>query len=48
MSAGATTRNSSTADLDPGVVLANLGQFITYIERIYALIDFYTANGVEV
>ena len=35
-------------DLDPGVVLANLGQFITYIERIYALMDFYTANPVEV
>jgi hypothetical protein len=35
-------------DLDPGVVLANLGQFITYTERIYALMDFYSANGVEV
>lgn len=35
-------------DLDPGVVLANLGQFITYIERIYALMDFYAENGVEV
>lgn len=35
-------------DLDPGVVLANLGQFITYVERIYALMAFYSANGVDV
>jgi hypothetical protein len=35
-------------DLDKGVVLANLGQFIVYVERIYALMAFYAENGVEV
>ncbi|MDZ5843365.1 hypothetical protein U4I66_16085 [Stenotrophomonas maltophilia] len=35
-------------DLDPGVVLANLGQFITYVERIYLLMDFYSSNGVDI
>ncbi|MGE0145671.1 MAG: hypothetical protein AB7T19_20480 [Planctomycetota bacterium] len=35
-------------DLDKGVVLANLGQFIVYVERIYALMGFYSENGVEV
>lgn len=35
-------------DLDKGVVLANLGQFIVYVERIYALMAFYGEHGVEV
>jgi hypothetical protein len=35
-------------DLDKGVILANLGQFITYVERIYGLIDFYNGHEVEV
>ena len=35
-------------DLDKGVILANLGQFIVYVERIYKLIDFYGANDVQV
>ncbi|AHB06732.1 hypothetical protein U875_16335 [Pandoraea pnomenusa 3kgm] len=35
-------------DLDKGVILANLGQFIVYVERIYALIAFYQANEVTV
>lgn len=35
-------------DLDKGVILANLGQFITYVERIYGLIKHFQQNGVEV
>lgn len=35
-------------DLDKGVILANLGQFIVYAERVYGLIDFYSANDVQV
>jgi hypothetical protein len=35
-------------DLDKGVVLANLGQFIVYVERIYALMAFFGANEIEV
>ncbi|MBL8421125.1 MAG: hypothetical protein JNK92_10870 [Dechloromonas sp.] len=35
-------------DLDRGVILANLGQFIVYVERIYALIAFFAANDIEV
>lgn len=35
-------------DLDKGIILANMGQFITYIERIYGLIDFYNSCEVEV
>lgn len=35
-------------DLDKGIILANMGQFITYIERIYGLIDFYNNCDVEV
>ncbi|WP_199183836.1 hypothetical protein [Novosphingobium sp. HII-3] len=35
-------------DLDQGVVLANMGQFITYMERIYGLLRFFKENGVEV
>ncbi len=34
-------------DLDKGVILANLGQFITYAERIYALKQYFENNGVE-
>jgi len=35
-------------DLDKGVILANLGQFIVYVERIYGLMAFYQANDVQV
>ncbi|GAB4450693.1 MAG: hypothetical protein OHK0036_09810 [Bacteroidia bacterium] len=35
-------------NLDKGVILANLGQFIKYIETIYGLIDFYATNKTEV
>lgn len=35
-------------DLDKGVILANIGQFITYVERIYALIEFFHANEMQV
>jgi hypothetical protein len=34
-------------DLDKGVLLANLGHFVTYIERIYQLMDHFSSNGVE-
>ena len=33
-------------DLDRGVILANLGHFITYIERIYALAKHFKEKGV--
>ena len=47
------TRNSVghpqiVPDFDEGVVLANLGQFIAYVERIYGLIDYFEENGVRV
>ncbi len=35
-------------NLDRGVLLANLSHFVTYIERIYMLINYFKANGVEV
>lgn len=35
-------------DLDKGVILANLGQFIVYVERIYGLMAFYNENDVQV
>lgn len=35
-------------DLDEGVVLANLGQFITYVRRIYGLMAFFKANAMKV
>ncbi len=35
-------------DLAKGVVLANLGQFVHYIERVYRLLDHFRNNGVEV
>ena len=34
-------------DLDKGVVLANMGHFITYVQRIYGLIEFFNANEIE-
>ncbi len=48
-----TTRNSIghpqiIPDLDKGVLLANIGQFIVYIERIYKLIDFFHSNAIVV
>jgi hypothetical protein len=33
-------------DLDKGVILANLGNFVTYIGRIYSLLKHFQANGV--
>jgi len=35
-------------DLDKGVILANIGQFPVYIERIYGLMDFFTQNDISV
>lgn len=35
-------------DLDKGVILANLGQFIVYVERIYGLMDFFERNEIQV
>ncbi|GIW56737.1 MAG: hypothetical protein KatS3mg082_3141 [Nitrospiraceae bacterium] len=35
-------------DLDKGVILANLGHFVTYIERIYALMRHFQSGGVVV
>jgi hypothetical protein len=35
-------------DLDAGVILANLGHFVTYIERIYALMRHFQSGGVVV
>lgn len=35
-------------DLDKGVILANIGQFITYAERVYGLIAFFNANNITV
>lgn len=34
-------------DLDPGVVLANLGYFATYMERVHQLSEFYKTTPVE-
>lgn len=34
-------------NLDKGVLLANMGQFVKYIEDLYALIRFYSTNKVE-
>jgi hypothetical protein len=31
-------------NIDKGILLANLGQFITYLERIYGLIAYFKAN----
>lgn len=35
-------------DLDKGAILANLGHFVTYIERIYRLKAFFEANKIVV
>jgi hypothetical protein len=35
-------------DLEKGVVLANLGNFVTYISRIYGLMKHFQDNGVIV
>jgi hypothetical protein len=35
-------------DLDKGVLLANLGNFVTYIGRIYGLMKHFRDNGVVV
>lgn len=47
------TRNSIghpqiVPDLEKGVILANLGQFIIYVDRIYALMRHFRENGVTV
>lgn len=33
-------------DLDKGVILANLGHFVTYIARIYGLMKYFQENSV--
>ena len=35
-------------NLDKGVLLANMGQFVKYIEDLYQLIAYYQANDVQV
>jgi hypothetical protein len=35
-------------DLDKGVILANLGHFVTYVERIYGLMKHFRTTGVVV
>lgn len=35
-------------DLDRGVLLANLGSFVMYIERIYKLVNHFRDNSVVV
>jgi hypothetical protein len=35
-------------DLDRGVLLANFGQFVKYIERVYGLVAHFKQNGVVV
>lgn len=35
-------------NLDKGILLANMGQFLTYLQRIYGLIRFFKANPVSV
>lgn len=35
-------------DLDKGVILANMGQFVIYVDRIYKLIKHFKENGVVV
>lgn len=34
-------------NLDKGVLLANMGQFVKYVEDLYKLIDFYKNNTVQ-
>lgn len=35
-------------NLDKGILLANMGQFLTYVERIYGLIRFFKATPVVI
>lgn len=35
-------------DLDKGVVLANLGNFVQYLTRVYQLINHFKSNGVTI
>jgi hypothetical protein len=46
------TRNESghphlPPNLDKGVLLANMGQFVKYIEDLYGMIDYYKTNKVQ-
>lgn len=46
------TRNESghphlPPNLDKGVLLANMGQFVKYIEDLYGMINYYQTNKVE-
>jgi len=46
------TRNESghphlPPNLDKGVLLANMGQFVKYIEDLYGMIEYYQTNKVE-
>ena len=34
-------------NLDKGVLLANMGQFVKYIEDMYEMINFYKSNAVQ-
>jgi hypothetical protein len=34
-------------NLDKGVLLANMGQFVKYIEDLYGMIDYYSSNDVQ-
>jgi len=34
-------------DLDKGVILANLGNVVTYLSRIYGLMKHFRETGVE-
>jgi len=34
-------------NLDKGVILANMGQFVKYVESVYGLIKFYEENETE-
>jgi len=34
-------------DLDKGVILANIGNFVQYSERIYALMEYFNENKVK-
>ena len=34
-------------NLDKGVLIANMGQFVKYIEDVYKLIDYYKENSVN-
>jgi len=46
------TRNESghphlPPNLDKGILLANMGQFVKYIEDLYGMIDYYKSNKVQ-